>query len=256
MTDKGLRVPLPYRIVRFDEIDSTNQEALRLADAGVRVDTWVVAKTQTSGRGRRNRHWVSEPGNLYSSLLVFPRCELSEAGGLAFVTGLAILRACAELAPDLAADFKLKWPNDLLYRKKKIAGILLESSGNREFGSYALVIGCGVNCAHHPAETVYETTDLQSEGADINNDHLFEAYTHHFDTLRRVWQEGAGFAQIRNLWLIHAAGLKAKIVVRLPNEELTGLFEDIDSSGQLVLLMENGSRKRISAGDVFFGPST
>ncbi|MBZ0216158.1 MAG: biotin--[acetyl-CoA-carboxylase] ligase, partial [Fimbriimonadaceae bacterium] len=240
MADKGLHVPAPYRVVRFDDIDSTNQEALRLAEAGVREDTWIVAKTQTGGRGRRNRRWISEKGNLYASLLVFPRCDLSVAGGLAFVTGLAILRACAELAPGLVAGFSLKWPNDLLLRGKKIGGILLESAGHGGAGSYALVIGCGINCRHHPADMPYETTDLMAAGQSINIDHLFEAYAHHFDDLRGIWQEGAGFAQIRTLWLMHAAGLKTEIVVRLPKENLTGIFEDIDSSGQLILKTANG----------------
>ena len=253
MNDTGLRVPAPYRVVRFDEIDSTNAEALRLAETGVRDDTWIVASRQVAGRARRGRSWVSERGNLYSSLLVFPRCDLSVAGGLAFVTGLAILRACAELAPDIAEDFRLKWPNDLLLKTKKIAGILLESSGGRENGRYALVIGCGVNCSHHPGDVEYPVTDLENEGHPVSIDRLFEAYAHHFDDLRHIWQEGEGFAKIRNLWLMSGAGLGSRITVRLSNKELSGIFEDLDSSGQLILRDASGARTTISAGDVFFG---
>jgi len=252
MADQGLRVPAPYRVIRFDDIDSTNTEALRLADSGVREDTWIVAARQTAGRGRRGRLWVSERGNLYSTLLLFPRCDLGTAAGLTFVAGLAILRAVAEMVPDLADKLRLKWPNDLLLNGNKIGGILLESAGRRESGRYALVIGCGVNCAHHPDDAAYPVTDLGAEGYNFSLDALFEAYAHHFDDARRIWQDGAGFASIRDAWLRHCAGLGREITVKLQNQAFTGIFRGLDSSGQLILGAPAGDDRVIAAGDVFF----
>ncbi len=255
MGEKALRVPNPYRVARFEKLDSTNAEALRLAGAGICDDTWIVAGSQDSGRGRRGRTWVSKRGNLYTSLLIFPRCELGVAGGLAFVAGLAVLGACAELAPGIAAELQLKWPNDLLLGGRKMAGLLLESSGQREEGKYALVIGWGVNCVSHPEEANYPVTDLKAAGHVVDLDHLFEAIALHFEDLRQIWQEGSGFSQIREMWLRHGAGLGREITVRLPNKELSGIFTDIDSTGQLVLREKSGTLKSISAGDVFFDQS-
>src|SRR5687768_14321610 len=136
-----------FRLIVHDTIGSTNTEACALARAGERGPLWIVARAQTAGRGRRSNSWISEPGNLYASLLL-PDVPSGRAGDLAFVAGLAVRDAVRALARNIAFRLALKWPNDVQVGNAKLAGILIEAES-----SWA-VIGIGINCAHHPAQKI------------------------------------------------------------------------------------------------------
>src|SRR3954451_21664927 len=99
------------RLIAHDTIGSTNTEAVRGVRAGARNPLWITAKQQTAGRGRRGNVWISEPGNLYASLLL-PDVAPGRAGELAFVAALAVYDAIGELVPNIASRLALKWPND------------------------------------------------------------------------------------------------------------------------------------------------
>src|SRR6187401_2216053 len=117
------------RLIAHDTIGSTNTEACRLARAGERNPLWITARQQTAGRGRRGNVWISEPGNLYASLLL-PDVPPGRAGELAFVAALAVYDAVSELAPDMAFRLTLKWPNDVQVGNAKLAGILIEAENS------------------------------------------------------------------------------------------------------------------------------
>src|SRR5215475_1907428 len=102
------------RLVSHEVLASTNTEALTLARAGERGPLWVTASRQSAGRGRRGRIWVSEPGNLFASLLLTDPPPAEHWPEISFVAALAIHDAVAERAPDLRAQLAIKWPNDLL----------------------------------------------------------------------------------------------------------------------------------------------
>src|SRR5688572_23177692 len=154
------------RLVAYDTIGSTNEEALRLSRAGEREPLWVVAKTQTAGRGRRGRTWVSEPGNLYASLLLGDPSPPDRFPELSFVAALALHDAVTARIPGLAGRVALKWPNDLLIDRNKFAGILIEGEGT------TVVIGIGVNCAHHLDGSEYPAIDLAAAGGHAHPDSL------------------------------------------------------------------------------------
>ena len=155
------------RLIAYDTIGSTNEEALRLARAGERAPLWIAAKTQTAGRGRRGRTWVSEPGNLYASLLLSAPSPPDRFPELSFVAAVALHDAVTARIPGLAGRVLLKWPNDLLIDRNKFAGILVEGEGA------TVVIGIGVNCAHHPDGTEHPATDLAAAGVRATPDSLF-----------------------------------------------------------------------------------
>lgn len=117
------------RLITHDAIGSTNEEALRLARAGERAPLWITAQRQTAGRGRRGRAWVSEPGNLYASLLLADPSTPDRFPELSFVAALALHDAVTARIPGLAGRVALKWPNDLLIDRNKFAGILVEGEG-------------------------------------------------------------------------------------------------------------------------------
>src|SRR6266540_721448 len=117
------------RLVAHDVLGSTNAEALSLARQGERGPLWITAGRQTAGRGRRGRAWVSEPGNLYASLLLTDPAPAEHWPELSFVAALAIHDAVAEVAAAIRPQLAIKWPNDLLLGGEKFAGILTEGEG-------------------------------------------------------------------------------------------------------------------------------
>jgi BirA family biotin operon repressor/biotin-[acetyl-CoA-carboxylase] ligase len=244
------RVPAGYAVASFDEIDSTNEEARRRAAAGERGPLWIWAKRQTAGRGRRGREWSSPEGNLAATLLIAPGVSAPEAARLSFVAALAVHDLAAAYAPRAAV--RVKWPNDVLVDGKKVAGILLESSGHEGVDTLPwLAIGIGVNLAHAPAETAYPATFLGAHGSAPSPAEALAALADAWETRFRVWRV-SGFAAIREAWLAVAAGLGQPIEVRLAAESLHGRFETLMQDGALSLLLSNGSRRAVTAGEVFF----
>jgi BirA family biotin operon repressor/biotin-[acetyl-CoA-carboxylase] ligase len=242
------------RLAAFDEIDSTNAEALRRMRQGERGPLWITAERQSAGRGRRGRNWASPSGNLHASLLLTDPGPAENWPQLSFVAALAVHDAVVEVAPDLKPLLELKWPNDLLLSGAKFSGILTEGEGREEEG--AVVIGIGINCAAHPADTPYPATDLAAAGAAVAPLGLFAALS--LKMLGRIaqWNQGEGFATIRTDWLARAAGLGQRIRVALADRELAGRFEGLDDAGCLILIESSGASTLVSAGDViaFEGP--
>ena len=118
-------LPPDCRLVALDSVDSTNEEAKRRAREGAPDKTLIWAAAQSAGRGRGGRTWVSPPGNLYLSLVLRPDCPARRAAELGFVAAVALGAALHDIAADLPVAFK--WPNDVLLRGRKLAGISVET---------------------------------------------------------------------------------------------------------------------------------
>jgi BirA family biotin operon repressor/biotin-[acetyl-CoA-carboxylase] ligase len=232
------------RLITLDTIGSTNEEALRLARTGERAPLWITAQRQTAGRGRRGRNWVSEPGNLYASLLLADPSTPDRFPELSFVVALALHDAVTARIPGLAGRVALKWPNDLLIDRNKFAGILIEGEGA------TVVIGMGVNCVHHPDGTEYPATDLAAAGVRAPPESLFGHLSAAMVARLAQWDRGAGFAAIRTDWLARAAGVGKPVRVKTADGELAGLFEGMDASGRLVLRLPDETMRAVTAGDV------
>jgi BirA family biotin operon repressor/biotin-[acetyl-CoA-carboxylase] ligase len=235
------------RHVTYETLGSTNAEALVRARAGERGPLWISAQSQDAGRGRRGSTWTSPKGNLYASLLLSEPSSKALAPQLSFVAALALHDALGDCAPRLGPQLKVKWPNDLLLGPDKLAGILIEAESE---GTFAVVIGFGVNCVSHPPDTSFPATDLLSAGAVVGPEALLAALS--VAMLRRLaqWQSGAGFVSIRADWLARAAGLGGDIRVRLPERELQGRFNGLDEAGRLLLVQPDGI-VAVTAGEVF-----
>src|SRR6266705_1290817 len=120
------------QLISHEVLTSTNSEVLALARAGERGPLWVTADRQSAGRGRRGRAWVSEPGNLYASLLLTAQVGPARWPELSFVAALAVHDAVAEIAKAIRPRLAIKWPNDLLLSGAKFGGILIEGEGREE----------------------------------------------------------------------------------------------------------------------------
>jgi len=249
VTDSSARVQsIPLR--HFVEIDSTNEEARRLALAGVGGPLWLVADRQTKGRGRRGRNWQSPEGNLAATLLLRPARPTAQCAQLSFVAALGASDVVGHCAP--RAEVKVKWPNDILADEKKIAGILLESASKDGAQLDWLAIGFGINLASPPWDTEFPATSIAGLGEKppvplVALDSLAASWSKWYE----VWFE-RGFEPIRDAWLARAARLGAGIRARVADIEVVGMFEGIDADGALNLRESTGRMRRISAGEVFF----
>jgi BirA family biotin operon repressor/biotin-[acetyl-CoA-carboxylase] ligase len=244
---------LHYTIKAYDVVDSTSDEMRRLIQKGKGEEgTVVFASTQTQGHGRMGREWHSPKGNLYLSLLLKPKENVRILPQLSFVAAVAIADA---VSPLLSEHHKLacKWPNDLLLNGKKFAGILLESSLAAGGASVDwLIIGVGLNITRPPENTDFISTSLGTENAEVLTDErMRDAVLKSFARYYALWQE-EGFAPIRETWLSRAAFLNKEINVTTAGGEYKGVFEDINRQGELVLLLPDGRRRLVSAGEVFF----
>lgn len=240
-------LPPPFHLFRLESVGSTNDEARRRVSEGTAADLMVVtAKTQTAGRGRRGRVWQSPEGNLHASVLIRIDRSLAESALIGFVAALSLAEALTNLVPD--ADFRCKWPNDVLCNGKKIAGMLLETAGD---GWLVLGLGVDVVQAPPPGEALYAAMALAELGWNGDAEAVLAAFCRRFGPWLSRWR-AEGFAPVRSAWLEHSRGLGEQAVVRLEAETLVGCFAGLDDDGALILDQGEGGIRRILAGDVFF----
>ena len=225
------------------ETGSTNADMLALARTGMGEGLWLRAERQTAGRGRQGRAWSSPTGNFSGSTLVRLRPADPGAASLALVAGVALHEAVAAFHP--APDLQLKWPNDLLLTGAKLAGILLERADD------AVVVGMGVNLAHHPDLPERSTTSVAAQGTPTAAEPFAEALADAFGRWLDRWR-GEGLAPVRARWLDRAHPLGTPLTARLPDgASMEGLFDGLDADGALILRLASGERRVIHAGDVF-----
>jgi BirA family biotin operon repressor/biotin-[acetyl-CoA-carboxylase] ligase len=242
--------PDGYGLKVFDVIDSTNEEARRLASGGEPNPVWIAAARQTAGRGRRGRVWESPAGNLAATLLIRPGKPAGECAQLSFAAALAAHEAICAFAPE--AEIRVKWPNDVLANARKIAGILLESASTGTVPEW-LAIGIGINLTHCPDGTEFPATALAALGITPPTPRdALTSLAAAFAKWYEIWRDG-GFAPLRDAWLARAAGLGTRIRARLSDGDIWGMFEGIDETGALILREAHGKTRLIAAGEVFFG---
>lgn len=237
----------------LQSVDSTLSEAARMA-ADASGPVWIMAEQQTAARGRRGRPWAMPAGNFAATLLLPVAGSASDAALRSFVASLALHEALVA-ATGRADVFALKWPNDVLLRGGKLAGILLESAGQGPDLRH-LAIGIGVNLAAAPAVSEVEAgavppVSLKGELGTVIApadflDLLAAAFARFEDQFTTY-----GFAPIRAAWMSHAARLGQVITARTTRDETTGTFAEVDGAGNLVLETSKG-RVAIAAADVYF----
>ncbi len=219
-----------------------------------------MTSEQTAGRGRRHRPWIAPRGNLASSILEVVDVSPAVAATLGFAAGLALEAALQKVSVEASLrsagsdhmKFSLKWPNDVLAGRQKLAGILLEAeavAGDR----LAVVVGIGTNVVAAPEGTPTPATSLAALGVHIGAEELFATLSDSWAEFRGIWDNGRGFGEIRRLWLERAAGLGEPVAIQSGGSAVEGTFDTIDELGCLIVRTADGKRVAISAGDVYFG---
>lgn len=221
--------PMKWQVYHFQDILSTNETAKSFPDHAV-----IIAQRQNGGKGRYGRVWESPVGNLYLSAVVAGLGQ--QAPLMAFGAGIAVAEALASFGAGL------KWPNDVLIAGKKVAGILLEQTEDGK-----LIIGIGVNVVSCPTTgMLYQATHLNGQ---ITLSDLADKILSGLDSMISELQTN-GFEPIRQKWMRLAVGIDQPIRVRLPHQEIGGVFRNLTPQGELVLETPDKT-VQISAGDVF-----
>ena len=233
-----------------EELPSTSDEAKALAEAGAEHGEVVVAERQTAGRGRRGRGWVSAPRRsvAFSVVLRPEGLPPARAPELTLVAAVAVCDALRHSGVEAG----IKWPNDVLVRGRKIAGILTELSAEADLVHW-VVVGVGVNvnlrAEDLPPELAGEATSVLLErGAPAPRALFLAACLSSLEEWYDRHAEG-GFAPIRHAWRERSVTLGQEVVVAVDGEEVRGLAEDIDDTGALLVRTAPGL-VRITSGDV------
>jgi BirA family biotin operon repressor/biotin-[acetyl-CoA-carboxylase] ligase len=257
----GLRASAQgYRLQAFDEVGSTNAEALTLARSGEQGPIWLVTDQQSAGRGRRNRAWSSPKGNLACSVLEMLPVAAPVAATLGFAAGLALEAALDRISVETRLraggtdilQFRLKWPNDVLAGGYKLSGILLEADASAP-DRLALVVGIGVNVVAAPEGLPYPATSLRDVGLNTSAEDLFSVLSDAWSEFRGIWNLGKGFGDIRRLWLERAHGVGERVSINTGSATVEGIFDTIDENGCMIVMTTDNRRVPVAAGDVYFG---
>jgi BirA family transcriptional regulator, biotin operon repressor / biotin---[acetyl-CoA-carboxylase] ligase len=243
-------VVVPGRLWRdirvVTETGSTNSDLLAEARGGLTEGVVLAAETQSAGRGRMGRHWVSPPGAaLAFSVLLRPESvPPASRGWVPLLAGVAVALALRDQA---AVDAWLKWPNDVQVNGAKVAGILAEQAGD------AIVVGTGINVSASRDELPAGATSLVLEGAQTDRDRLLAAVLGELGHWYLAWVGQRGDADgcgLRQEYQRLCGTLGRQVRVTLPGGAMVaGLADDVDRTGRLVVRSASG-RVPVSAGDV------
>ncbi len=231
-------------------IDSTNNEARRLAESGAPSGTLVVAEEQNQGKGRRGRSWVMSPGSAVAmTLLLRPEIAPAHASMLTLVMGIAVARACQGFC---GVETKIKWPNDVVADGRKICGILTEMSSEIDYINY-LVIGAGINTyvRDFPEELAQKAVSLHElTGSRPDRAGLIAECMRQFELCYEEFLKTQDLSGLKDEYNALLAGIGGRVRVLEPGNEYDGVSEGINERGELLVRRDDGKVEAVYAGEV------
>lgn len=246
---QALDTPGAWPVTLLQQVDSTNAHALRLLASGAAPPFLVIAEQQTAGRGRRGRGWVSPYGeNLYYSLVLRITGGMRQIEGLSLVVGLALLQTLREVG---ISDAGLKWPNDLLVAGSKIAGILLELSGDPADVCHVVIgIGVNINMRVVTRETIDQpwTSIRQVLGAQVDRNLFVRALSAQLERYLQVHQS-QGFGALREQWEAGHVWQGRAVSLAAGSQSVQGRVLGVDDTGALRLEVD-GDVQVFSGGEL------
>jgi BirA family biotin operon repressor/biotin-[acetyl-CoA-carboxylase] ligase len=237
--------PRASRIHYFEELTSTMDEAMTLAQQGCPDCSVVIAERQTKGRGRLQRAWQSDDGGLYFTIVTRP--DLSPVAGALVSFALAVDLAAA-LSQCYHVDAELKWPNDLLVNGCKLAGILAQMVNDLDRVQF-INVGVGVNVNNRPQHIDKPAISiLQLKGHLVSRTDILSDFLKRFE--KRM--KNNAFSDVVAEWKEHSMTLGRHVKVQTIQETVEGLAVNVDKEGGLVLELANGNHRTIVYGDCFY----
>jgi len=253
---QGLKTKvLGQDILFYSSVNSTNEEARVLAEYGSQDGTVVIAETQTGGRGRRGRTWVSPMGGLWFTIILKPKIAPVYTPIITLLTGVACANAIEKVT---GLKTKLKWPNDVHIAGKKVCGILTEISSEPELVKFILV-GLGINVniklSDFPNELQEKITTLSYElNKSINRDKLFQELLKQFENLYIPFAREPikTIPKIISSWRKISDTLGRDVKIQTVSGSISGLAAEISEDGALLVKTKTGKEERIIAGDCIY----
>ncbi len=234
-------------IKSYETLDSTNNRAYRLAEDAVAEGLLVVAESQTSGKGRAGREWVSpENVGLYFSIVLKPKLHIEKIPSVTLVAALSIIQAIKD---KFGLEFQIKWPNDILFRGKKVCGILSEIKAEPDKVDF-LVLGIGINVNT-------EEKDLPENGDSLKVilDRHIERVPLLADILKKFEDnyntyKTQGFESLIGKVKENMVTLDQDVIIEESDSKNIVRAIDIDSRGALIIEESNGTKRSVYSGDV------
>lgn len=245
---KGLETRwLGRRIYAYETLDSTNDTAFQLARQGAAEGECVISEYQKKGRGRHGRVWLSPRGQgILLSMILRPPISPAETAKLTLVTGVALVKT-AKMT--LGRPFGIKWPNDVVFKDKKIGGILTEMRGEPDRVHY-VIVGVGVNVNSLPAELPEGATSLRAiAGAEVPRLLFLREFLRQFEEDYGRFKSGH-FKELAREWEELSATSGRRVSARTAGRSIDGQALGIDEEGALWIRTDNGLQERVLAGDI------
>lgn len=254
---------LPYEVKRdletdyigqtihyFNEIDSTNNLAKKMAEEGAEEGTIIIAETQTRGRGRRGKKWISPSGGVWMSIILRPQISPAEAPQLTLMTGVAVAET---IKNKFGLDVGIKWPNDILIGSRKVCGILTEANAKFSTLDYVVVgigIDANVNTEKFPSEIQQTATSLKKElEEDVSGPELVQEFLKIFEETYDEFKSGK-FPEILGEWRRLSKTIGSYVEVRKQLGKIVrGEAIGINKDGALILELDNGKLRKVISGE-------
>lgn len=241
---------LGRNLISLDEVDSTNSEIRRQADAGAPEGTVVIAALQTAGKGRRGRSWESPKGTgIWMSFLLKPEFEPSHASMLTLVAAMAVETGIRQVT---GLDCQIKWPNDIVVNGKKLCGILTEMSTEDNHIRHVVVgIGINVNIKEFPEEIQSTATSLYLEtGSLVKRTELVNAILTAWEVFYKKFLKTLDFTDLKEEYNARLVNKGRQVQILANSGSWTGISKGIDKEGQLLVEREDGQVETVVSGEV------
>lgn len=238
------------RVYFYEENDSTNTQAKRLAEEDAPSGTLIVSDCQLKGKGRRGRVWTSPKGEaIYMTILLRPQIRPDRASMVTLVMGLSVVQAIRNV---LGLETSIKWPNDVVLNRKKLVGTLTEMSAQMDYIEY-MVIGTGINAnmTEFSEELEDKATSLRMEmGRPVNRAALIAESMKCFEKNYEIFEKTQDLSGLIEDYQAVLANLNQPVRVLEPGHEYSGIARGINEKGELLVEREDGTVTAVYSGEV------
>ena len=242
---------LGRKMLHFDSINSTNSEAKKLAEEGMKSGTVIISEEQVAGKGRLGREWMSPKyKGLWMSVILRPDIDPAKTSLITQIAGAAVILALKKFGIDAG----IKWPNDIILDKKKAAGILTEMSSEIRSINY-VILGIGINVNQEPDDFPGNISDTATSlkiysGKNISRAELCAEILNNLEFLYNDFTENNTAVKSIDICRNHSVLLNKEVVIHRMGKEYTGIAVALNSNGELVIKKANGEMEYIFSGEV------
>ncbi|CAL4867621.1 Bifunctional ligase/repressor BirA [Asticcacaulis sp. MM231] len=239
----------------FDTLSSTQDLGLARVRAGRPGSGWILTKEQTKGIGRHGKTWVGTKGNFMASRWEVMEIDVRLVPQLSFIVALAVYEMLRPLVPDTEQAMRIKWPNDVLHRGRKLCGIIVQTEASQKPGHLGVVIGIGINMRAAPILENYLTVslrDISPQAKNLDPVALMHKLNGHLDGVLDLWRS-KDFSDIAKAWLKRAYGRDRILNLTHEGRTVSGHIKGLDEFGGLKIQATDGQIYTVTGGEITYG---